>query len=310
MDSVIISTSNHKLVINKPTVTEAIETQQIDVAQDIYVNSGLYTPVGSILSYAGTSVPTGWLFCDGSEVSKTTYSRLFNVIGTLYGTSSDSSKFVLPNLADRVLVGKTNSNSVGNSGGSSTITLSTDQLPSHTHTGTSDLSGSHTHIGTTDLSGVHSHTGTSDSSGSHAHTGTVDSAGSHTHSINDPGHTHIQTTINDDYNNSGGNSYPNQNNPSFAGYDSSGSKLWYNVNSSTTGITINSAGAHQHTFTSDSNGSHQHSFTTQNSSTHAHEFTTQSSGSHAHTFTTNSTGGGNEIDIRNKYIVINYIIRF
>lgn len=81
----------------------------------------------------------------------------------------------------------------------------------------------------------------------HTHTGTTTSDGTHTHTINDPGHTHSQTTINDDYNNSGANP------PGFSA-DSAGSVTWNNINSSTTGISINSNGAHQHTFTTDSTG--------------------------------------------------------
>uniref|UniRef100_A0A6C0HB17 Phage tail collar domain-containing protein n=1 Tax=viral metagenome TaxID=1070528 RepID=A0A6C0HB17_9ZZZZ len=63
----------------------------------------------------------------------------------------------------------------------------------------------------------------------------------HTHTassvVTDSGHTHSQYTINDDYNNSGGNAYPGTI-PSFAGYDSAGSKTWNNINSSTTGISV------------------------------------------------------------------------
>jgi len=255
------------------------------------------------LTFAGTSVPTGWLFCDGSEVAKSEYPRLYSVIGNLYGTPAIGTNFVLPNLADRVPVGKTASNSVGNSGGNSSITLTTNQLPAHTHSGTVDASGAHFHTGTTDISGSHVHTGTTDANGIHSHTGTTDANGTHSHGISDPGHTHSQWTINDDYNNSGGNP------PGFSA-DSAGSKTWNNINTAYTGISVNSAGSHQHTITTDTSESHTHTITTQNSGTHAHAFTTQSVASHAHTFTTGSTGGGNSIDIRNKYIVINYIIRY
>lgn len=81
----------------------------------------------------------------------------------------------------------------------------------------------------------------------HTHTGTTASNGAHTHTITDPGHTHSQTTTNDDYNNSGTNP------PGFSA-DSAGSVTWNNINSATTGITVNSNGAHTHTFTSDSTG--------------------------------------------------------
>jgi microcystin-dependent protein len=76
----------------------------------------------------------------------------------------------------------------------------------------------------------------------HTHSGTTASDGAHTHGINDPGHTHTQTTINDDFNNSGTNP------PGFTA-DSAGVRTWNNISSSTTGITIQSGGAHTHTFT-------------------------------------------------------------
>jgi microcystin-dependent protein len=82
---------------------------------------------------------------------------------------------------------------------------------------------------------------------SHIHTGTTASDGSHTHDISDPGHTHTQTTTNDDFNNSGTNP------PGFSA-DSAGTRTWNNINSSTTGITILSAGSHTHTFTTGSTG--------------------------------------------------------
>jgi len=273
------SNNNNNLVVNNSIIADSLDISQINVANDVYINSESYTPVGSILTYAGTTSPSGWLLCDGSEVSKTVYSRLFSVIGNLYGIATNGDNFVLPNLSDRVPVGKTNSNAVGNSGGNSSVTLSVSQLPSHTHTGTTVSNGSHRHTGTTVSNGSHSHTGTTDTNGSHSHT------------INDPGHTHSQTTINDDFNSSGG--YP----PGFVG-DSAGSRTWYNINSATTGITINSSGSHTHTFTSDISGSHTHTFTS------------DISGSHTHTFTTDSTGSGSQVDIRNKYIVMNYIIRY
>lgn len=79
---------------------------------------------------------------------------------------------------------------------------------------------------------------------SHTHSGTTGSDGTHNHTMNDPGHSHTQTTVNDDFNNSGGSG------PSFAA-DSAGSITWTNINSNTTGITINNGGAHTHTFTTD-----------------------------------------------------------
>ena len=63
-------------------------------------------PVGEVSSFAGSSAPTGWLLCDGSAVSRTTYAALFAIIGTTYGVGNGSTTFNLPNLKGRVIVGR------------------------------------------------------------------------------------------------------------------------------------------------------------------------------------------------------------
>ena len=107
-------------------------------------------PAGSVIPYAGTSAPTGFLFCDGSAVSRSTYAALFAVIGTTYGAGDGSSTFALPDLRGRVVAGKDdmgsssanrltdqsgglNGDTLGDTGGSETHTLTTAQLASHTH---------------------------------------------------------------------------------------------------------------------------------------------------------------------------------
>ena len=62
-------------------------------------------PVGSIIPSAGTTIPAGYLLCDGSAISRTTYSALFASIGTTYGAGDGNSTFNLPNLTDRFLEG-------------------------------------------------------------------------------------------------------------------------------------------------------------------------------------------------------------
>lgn len=107
-------------------------------------------PTGVLVPYAGTSAPTGWLLCDGSQVSRTTYSGLFAVIATTYGVGNGTSTFNLPDLRGRVpagrdintgagfsnrLIGDTGLNAqiLGNVGGLGTVTLTTDQMPLHGH---------------------------------------------------------------------------------------------------------------------------------------------------------------------------------
>lgn len=60
---------------------------------------------GMIFAFAGSTIPSGFLLCDGSQVSRTTYKKLFDVIGTTYGEGDGSTTFTLPNLIDRFLEG-------------------------------------------------------------------------------------------------------------------------------------------------------------------------------------------------------------
>jgi microcystin-dependent protein len=62
-------------------------------------------PPGLVATYGGASAPTGWLLCDGSPVSRTTYSLLFAVVGTAYGAGDGSTTFNLPDLRGRVPLG-------------------------------------------------------------------------------------------------------------------------------------------------------------------------------------------------------------
>lgn len=57
---------------------------------------------GFIAPFAGTSIPDGWLLCDGSAVSRTTYAKLFAVIGTTYGAGDGNTTFNLPNMYIRM----------------------------------------------------------------------------------------------------------------------------------------------------------------------------------------------------------------
>lgn len=61
--------------------------------------------VGTLLVFAGSTIPTGYLLCDGSEVSRTTYAKLFSVINTTYGKGDSSSTFNLPDFRNKTLWG-------------------------------------------------------------------------------------------------------------------------------------------------------------------------------------------------------------
>ena len=89
------------------------------------VNTGLIVP------WSVASLPTGFLECDGAAVSRTTYSTLFGVTGTTYGVGDGSSTFNLPDLADKVVLGRSPTKALAATGGNTT--LATPEIPSHSH---------------------------------------------------------------------------------------------------------------------------------------------------------------------------------
>lgn len=99
------------------------------------------TRTGTILLYASASVPDGYLGCDGSAVSRSTYATLFGIVGTSFGSGDGSTTFNLPDLRGRVPVGLGTGTgggatawTLGRSTGGETVTLDTTQIPGHTHT--------------------------------------------------------------------------------------------------------------------------------------------------------------------------------
>ena len=85
------------------------------VAQAIAALIPAAVPTGMIIPFLGTTVPEGFLLANGSNVSRTTYANLFQVIGTRCGAGDGSTTFTLPNLHHRFLEGTTTTSEVGNS---------------------------------------------------------------------------------------------------------------------------------------------------------------------------------------------------
>ena len=105
-------------------------------------------PIGVIEMFAGSTAPNGWLVCDGSTVSRKTYSDLFKVIGTTYGAGNSNTTFTLPDMRGRTPIGVgtgsgLTARTLAATTGVETVALSTAELASHNHTA-SDSGHSHT----------------------------------------------------------------------------------------------------------------------------------------------------------------------
>ena len=111
-----VDSHNGVLTIQKngSTVGTFSANQATDETIDIEVPDAL--PTGSYIQFAGSQAPDGFLVCNGGEISRTTYSALFAVIGTTYGSGDGSTTFNLPNLTDRFLQGSTTSGTAKNAG--------------------------------------------------------------------------------------------------------------------------------------------------------------------------------------------------
>lgn len=108
---------------------------------------------GTILPFANLVGPgEDWLLCDGSLVLKAIYPDLFDAIGYLFGQPGNQDYFYLPDLSSRFLVGydqgNTDYNVPGKVGGQDTVTLTTNQIPAHSHTQNSHnhTQNSHGHV--------------------------------------------------------------------------------------------------------------------------------------------------------------------
>jgi len=103
-------------------------------------------PTATVVPWTSGSVPSGFLECNGAAVSRSTYSALYAIVGTTYGSGDGVNTFNLPDLQDEVVVGKSNNKAIGSTGGANTVastgniggstanaTLSAAQLANHQH---------------------------------------------------------------------------------------------------------------------------------------------------------------------------------
>lgn len=152
------------------------------------LSGGEATPIGSVQAFAGATAPSGWLACDGSAVSRTTYAALYAVIGTTYGSGDGSTTFNVPNLTNRMAVGSGGTYSRGTTGGAATVTLTSGQVPAHDH----GSAGAHTHTTDAYTTDTRSKTANLFNTLLPAVSGTVttSSAGAHTHASFGGGGSH------------------------------------------------------------------------------------------------------------------------
>lgn len=145
-------------IIDENVTTAKIADLNVTYAKLAAAAIALLNPAGQVTAFAGASAPTGWLLCDGSAVSRSTYSALFTAISDTYGVGDGSTTFNLPDLRGRVIAGQDdmggtsanrltaavaeslNGDTLGATGGAETHTLTIAQVAAHDHGG-----GSHEH---------------------------------------------------------------------------------------------------------------------------------------------------------------------
>jgi microcystin-dependent protein len=153
VDATTITSAYFKIIqggTNKKLPAALITDYVDDAIAAIPAPATASIPVGGLLDYAGATEPTGWLFCYGQAVSRTTYADLFTALSTVYGSGDGSTTFNVPDLRGRVSAGQddmggTSANrltnqsggvegdTLGSSGGAETHTLTIAQLAAHTH---------------------------------------------------------------------------------------------------------------------------------------------------------------------------------
>ena len=88
--------------------------------------------VGEIRMFGGNFAPSGWMFCEGQLLPISENETLFNLIGTTYGGDGQET-FALPDLQGRLPIHQGNSFILAQNGGVESVTLTTQQIPIHTH---------------------------------------------------------------------------------------------------------------------------------------------------------------------------------
>lgn len=144
-----------RILIEDSGSLKGITIQQIiDLVTPVIM--GQAVPLGTVVDFAGPNAPTNWMFCYGQQLDRDTYSDLFAILGTIYGTGS-ANTFMLPDYRGCVLAGRVDMGGIGNGflgnvignalnsfGGEERHTLSVNEMPVHGHAAsTSSLAPMH-----------------------------------------------------------------------------------------------------------------------------------------------------------------------
>ena len=275
-------------------------------------------PTGALFDWPATAAPTGYLLCDGSAVSRTTYAALYAALGgaaSPYGQGDNSTTFNLPDFRGRVAVGKNTGTfaALGAKGGEETHVLLLAESPAHDHGGATSSLSAGTPAGTINSVSAGTPAGTisADSAGTPAGTVTVAGSGTLTTGVDSPAHTHGYTAPTApaahhhtyyDYDQPGGVS---ANTGDFnAVLSTSPVQSQGNFNNHTHSLASH---AHTATFAGTALGTHSHTFTGAALAGHSHSFTGAALAAHSHTIT--SQGGDAAHNNLQPYLVVNKIIK-
>jgi microcystin-dependent protein len=188
--------------------TSALAANAVTLAKLAAEITAKLVPSGSVLPYGGASAPSGYLLCDGSAVSRTTYSALYGVIGVKHGSGDGATTFNLPDYRGRFLRGYDNgagrdpdasSRTAMNSGGNTGDNIGSVQgdataLPNTTFT--TDNPGDHTHGSDypKGVQGVVVGGGSGNNVQGNGVAGGIYNAGNHTHSVTGGGDNETRPT--------------------------------------------------------------------------------------------------------------------